>query len=260
MRLPLVALLAALAVGVTLARPDAPAEKWEQLFNGQDLTGWTPKIRYQKLGDDPKQTFRVADGMIRVRYDHYDDFGAAYGHLFYKEKLSNYRLRVEYRFVGEQCKGGAGWATRNSGVMLHCQDPASMAADQDFPVSAEAQLLGGLGKGKRSTNNLCTPGTNVVYKGKLHQAHCTNSSSATYDGDEWVTAEVEVHGSGAVKHFVNGKPVIEYEQIQYDPRDASAKKLIKPGAPLLIDSGYISVQSESHPCDFRKVELLRLEQ
>ena len=258
MRLSLAALLGTLALaGATLGRPDPePAEQWTQLFNGKDLTGWTPKIRYQNSGEDPKKTFRVADGMIQVRYDNYDDFGAAFGHLFYDKPLSHYRLRVEYRFVGEQCKGGQGWATRNSGIMLHGQTPESMAIDQDFPVSAEAQLLGGLGKGKRATNNLCTPGTNVVYKDKLYTPHCLNSASETYNGDQWVTAEVEVHGSGKVKHLVNGKVVLEYEQVQYDPKDANARKLIKKGAPLLIESGTISLQSESHPCDFRKVELL----
>ncbi len=251
----------AAAVPFALATPDdAPkTEKaeWKSLFNGKDLAGWTPKIRYEALGEDKRDTFRVADGMIQVRYDKYDTFNETFGHLFYKEPLSHYRVRVEYRFVGDQAKGGPGWATRNSGVMLHCQDPKSMAKDQDFPVSIEAQFLGGLGKGKRSTNNLCTPGTNVVMADKLHTPHCTNSKSKTFDGDQWVTAECEVRGAGSIKHFVNGEPVIEYEKAQYDPKDANAKPLIKDGV-LLIERGYISLQAESHPIDFRKVEVMLL--
>jgi hypothetical protein len=183
-------------------------------------------------------------------------FDDKFGHLFYKDKFSHYRFRVEYRFVGEQCKGGQGWAIRNSGIMFHCQDPKSMRKDQDFPVSIEAQLLGGLGKGNRTTNNLCSPGTNVVMNGKLFTTHCTNSKSKTYHGDVWVTAEIEVNGSGTVKHYVDGEMVLEYEKPQLDPKHADAAKLIKErGGELLLEEGYISLQSESHPCEFRKIEI-----
>ncbi len=237
----------------------APDDGWEPLFNGKDLTGWTPKLRGFPLGDNHQDTFRVADGLIQVRYDQYGKFDEKYGHLFYKEMFGKYRMRVEYRFVGDQCPGGPGWATRNSGLMIHCQDPATMRLDQDFPVSIEVQFLGGLGKGKRSTGNLCSPGTNVVYKSKLHTQHCTNSSSATFDGDQWVTVEAEVLGDGAVTHFVNGEKVLEYEQPQLDPADKDGKALIeKAGGVKLLKEGYISLQAESHPCDFRKVEVKRL--
>lgn len=237
-----------------------PSGPWVSLFNGKDLDGWIPKLKGHDLGDNDKQTFRVQDGVIRVAYDQYKEFGDEFGHLFYKEPFSNYRLRVEYRFVGDQCKGGAGWALRNSGAMIHCQDPKSMRKDQDFPVSIEVQYLGGLGQGERPTANLCTPGTNVVYEGKLHTQHCTNSKSKTINGDEWVTVEVEVHGNGKIRHFVDGQLVLEYEQPQLDETDADAKKLIaERGGEKQLSGGYISLQAESHPVEFRKVEIQKLE-
>jgi hypothetical protein len=243
-----------------VAQDAKPAEPgWISLFNGKDLTGWTPKIKGYELGDNFGNTFRVENGVLKVGYDQYQRFDKKYGHLFFKDKFSHYRLKIEYRFTGEQCPGGEGWATRNSGVMLHCQPPETMAKDQDFPVSIEVQFLGGLGRGNRTTGNLCTPGTNVVYQGKLHTTHCTNSKSKTYDGDQWVTAEVEVHGERTIKHFINGEEVIAYEQPQYDDRDATARPLIKDGQKL-IREGYISLQSESHPIEFRKVELLVLKE
>ena len=237
------------------AAPDSKTDEWVQLFNGKSLDGWTPKITGYEAGDNHADTFRVEDGVLKVSYDKYKQFDGKFGHLFYKDKFSHYRLKVEYRFTGEQCKGGEGWATRNSGVMFHAQDPKTMAKDQKFPVSIEAQFLGGLGKGKRSTNNLCSPGTNVVLGGKLFTPHCTNSKSKTYDGDVWVTAEIEVHGSNTVKHFVNGEVVLEYEKPQLDPKDPDAKKLIKDENNLLLEEGYIALQSESHPVEFRKVEI-----
>ena len=236
-------------------------EKWIPLFNGKDLEGWTPKIRYHDLGDNYGDTFRVQDGLLQVRYDKakYESFGEKFGHLFYKQPYSHYRLRVEYRFVGDQCKGGPGWATRNSGMMLHCEDPKTMTKDQDFPASIEVQILGGNGKDDRSTVNLCTPGTNVVMGGKLFLPHCTNSKSKTYHGEQWVTVEVEVRGHEVMKHIIDGQVVLEYTEPQLDERDAHAKQLAVAKGTVKLDGGFISLQSESHPVDFRKVELLVLD-
>lgn len=227
---------------------------WKPLFNGKNLDGWTPKINGYDYGDNYADTFRVEDGLLRVKYDKYDDFGKKYGHLFHKEKFSHYVIRIEYRFVGEQCKGGPGWAIRNSGAMLHCQDPKTMRKDQEFPVSIEAQFLGGNGKDARTTLNVCSPGTNIVMGGKLITQHCNSSKSKTYHGDGWVVAEIEVNGSGKIKHMLEGQTVLEYEQPQLDERDADAKKLIQD-KKLLIEEGYISLQSESHPIDFKRVEI-----
>ena len=233
--------------------------QWKQLFNGKDLTGWTPKIRYQELGEDPKNTFRVEDGLLKVRYDNYDEFKETFGHLFYKDKYSHYKFRVEYRFVGDQCKGGPKWAFRNSGVMVHGEDPKMMSKDQDFPTSIEVQLLGGDGQKKRTTSNLCTPGTNVVKDGKLFKPHCTSSSSKTYHGDQWVTAEIEVRGNKIIKHILEGETVLEYTEPQLDPSDEHAKALADKAGTIQLSGGTISLQSESHPCDFRKVEIMVLE-
>jgi len=249
--LPALLLIALPATGQDPKKDNAG---WRPLFNGKDLDGWTPKIKGYELGDNHADTFRAQDGILKVNYDKYKEFDGKFGHLFYKEKFAHYRLKVEYRFTGEQCKGGPGWATRNSGVMFHCQDPKSMRKDQDFPVSIEAQFLGGLGKGNRPTNNMCSPGTNVVMNGKLFTTHCTNSKSKTFDGDVWVTAEIEVNGSGTIQHFVNGELVLEYEKPQLDPKDADAKKLIRDDKHLL-EEGYIALQAESHPVEFRKVEI-----
>jgi hypothetical protein len=236
-------------------------EGWTSLFNGRDLDGWSPKIVGHDLGDNFGNTFRVEDGVLKVSYDQYDGFRDRYGHIFYKQPFSNYLLRVEYRFVGDQCSGGAGWAYRNSGVMIHCQPPETMRLDQSFPVSIEVQLLGGNGTDPRSTVNLCTPGTNVVMDGKLFTPHCTGSTSKTYHGDQWVTVEIEVHGNGVIKHLIDGQVVLQYEQPQLDENDGDAKKLIEAaGGDKMLQGGYISLQSESHPVEFRKVEIRVLDQ
>jgi hypothetical protein len=194
-----------------------------------------------------------------VSYDKYDSFGGRFGHLFYEKPFSHYVIAVEYRFVGEQAKDGPAWAFRNSGVMVHGQPVETMRKDQDFPISIEAQFLGGRGDGSaRSTANLCTPGTNVVINGQLETRHCINSSSKTFDGDQWVRVEVEVHGGGAIVHRVNGETVLRYEKPQIGGGNVAGHDPAVKKDGEQLTSGSISLQAESHPVEFRKVELLNL--
>ena len=234
-------------------------EAWESMFNGKDLSKWKPKIRNHVAGDNFANTFRVEDGKIVVRYDGYDKFNERFGHLFYYKQFNFYRIRLEYRFVGDQANQGPGWATRNSGIMVHGQTPESMGKDQDFPVSIEVQLLGGDGKNKRTTCNLCTPGTNVEMNGKLFTPHCINSKSETYHGDQWVRAEVLVLGDSVIKHFANGMEVLSYQKPQIGGGNVDAQEVKWGVEGMLLKGGSISLQSESHPVEFKTIEILNLE-
>ena len=251
-------LLAALSVIILSFNKKKDEKGWISLFNGKDLNDWVIKVTGLELGINYKNTFRVEDGLLKVRYDEYETFKGEFRHLFYKHDYTHYKLRVEYRFVGEQATGGPGWAFRNSGIMIHGQPAESMEKDQDFPTSIEVQLLGGNGTDERSTMNLCTPGTNVVMDGQLETRHCINSNSKTYHGDQWVQVEVEVRGDSIIKHFVNGELVMQYSQPQLDERDATYQKLLPASGCKLLHGGSISLQAESHSVDFRKVELLNL--
>ncbi|PIF06009.1 MAG: hypothetical protein CSA36_03890 [Draconibacterium sp.] len=234
-------------------------EQWIQLFNGKDIDNWQVKFKGHELGDNFNNTFRVEDGLLRVRYDNWDKWNGQFGHLFYKGEFSHYKLRVEYRFVDNQVEGGPGWAYRNNGLMLHGQSAESMELDQDFPVSVEVQLLGGDGTNDRHTMNVCTPGTNIVMNGKLIEQHCNSSSSKTYVGDQWVSVEVEVQGGKVIRHFVEGEEVLHYEKPQLDPREPYYEKLLLSDGNKILTKGTISIQAESAPTDFRKIELLVLD-
>jgi hypothetical protein len=240
-------------------RPPAstgPQAGWTPLFNRRDLDGWTPKFAGRPLGENYKQTFRVENGLLKVRYDRYARFTGEFGHLFFKTPFSRYRVRVEYRFTGRQVEGAPAWALLNSGVMLHSQAPDSMGRDQSFPVSIEAQILGDDGTGKRTTGNVCTPGTLVAVSGRLVRDHCIVLSPKAVPPGRWTTMEIEVRGGESIRHFVDGQVVASYEQPQLDPddTDGAAQKLVRGGDPLLR-GGYIALQAESHPIEFRKVEL-----
>lgn len=255
--LPLI--LIALTSCFALQSSNDKEPKWISLFNGKDLNDWVVKINKHEVGENYGNTFRVEDGMMTVSYDGYDSFDEQYGHIFYKKPFSAYLLRLEYRFIGDQAKGGEGWAYRNSGAMLHSQDPYTMLKDQNFPISIEGQLLGGDGTHDRTTGNVCTPGTNIEMDGKLFTPHCLNSNSKTYHGDQWVRAEFLVLGDSIIHHIVEGDTVLSYQKPQigggsvdhFDPK-------VKQDGKLLT-GGYISLQSESHPIQFRKADLIDLE-
>lgn len=232
-----------------------PDVEWIDLFNGKDLSNWKAKFTGQALGVNYRNTFRVEDNLLTVSYQNWDEFNGEFGHLFFEEKFSHYVLRVEYRFVGEQVKNGPGWAYRNNGVMLHSQDPATMTINQEFPVSIESQFLGGNGIDNRTTLNVCTPGTNMVINNKLITQHCTNSISETYHGDQWVTVEIEVKGSDELMHTINGESVLILNDMQLDVDDADARRLLETGASLQLSEGYIAIQAESHPTQFRKIQI-----
>ncbi len=240
---------------------DGPlASDWIVLFNGTSLDGWIPKIRTFETGQNFANTFRAEDGLLKVRYDGYDEtFEERFGHLFYEAPFSYYRLSLDYRFSGDWLPDTPGWAYLNSGVMLHSQDPATMTAGQDFPISIEVQFLGELEPGSaRPTANMCSPGTHIVLDGELDMRHCINSTSPTIPRERWVHIEVEVLGNETIRHFVDGALVIEYSApvvgggvvSGFDP----AAKV--DGTPL--GSGWIALQAEGQELDFRNVRLLNL--
>ena len=234
--------------------------KWITLFNGKDLQDWIVKIHHHDVGVNFGNTFRVEDSIIKVRYDQYGDFNDQFGHLYYKTPFANYHLKLEYRFSGELQKGAPSYTLLNSGVMFHSQDPRTMPKEQNWPISVEMQFLAGLGDGKpRPTGNMCSPGTDIVYRGKLYDGHCLNSTSKTYDKSEWVRAELIVLHDSLITHVINGDTVLQYSKPTMGGGVVSGydKAIWQPGKPLT--SGFIALQSEGQPVEFRNIYLKKLD-
>lgn len=257
--------LLAVALAATTSVSALSAEAWRPLFNGRDLEGWVVKVNHHPLGDNYRDTFQVKDGVLRASYDKYERFTDEFAHLIYRTPFAAYRLRFEYRFMGPATPGAPAWAVRNSGAMLHGQAPEAMGLDQSFPVSIEAQLLGGAGGEARPTGNVCTPGTTVSIDGVPLAQHCRNSKSPTYPEGQWVRFEVEVHGSRSVRQFVEGQAVMDYGDVRLAPAeykglnlDPKAAADLERKGPAALGSGYISLQGEGHPIEFRKIEIMQL--
>lgn len=251
--LPIVFLL------LTACTPKQKENEWIELFNGEDLSGWTVKMNHHEVGVNFANTFRVAEGTIQVRYDGYEEFNDQFAHLFYDKPFSRFHLKLEYRFTGEMQRGAPDYVLLNSGVMFHAQAPNTILKDQNWPISVEMQFLAGLGDGKpRPTGNMCSPGTDIVYQGKLYDGHCLDSSSKTFDKSEWVQAELIVLEDSLITHIINGDTVLQYSKPTMGGGvvDGYDTLLWKPGTPLT--SGYIGLQSEGQPVDFRNIRIREL--
>jgi hypothetical protein len=233
------------------------SNKWISLFNGKDLEHWIPKIAGYPLGENFGNTFRVSNGLLSTRYDQYDSFNNRFGALYFDRIFRNYRLKLEYRFVGSLTPGAPSWGFRDGGIQYHCQPPASIGLAQPFPVCLEYNLHGADGKGERPTGEICASGMYVEIGGKRNTSFCTPPTvKKTFDGEQWVQAEILVKG-GSITHFVNGEAVLQYENPRFDPAHALGKQFIVNGSDL-VREGYISLQSNSHPMDFRKIEIMEL--
>lgn len=236
--------------------PSQKEAEWISLFNGKDIDDWIVKIHHHETGDNYGNTFRVEDGIIKVRYDQYDSFNNRFGHLYYKQPFSHYHLKLEYRFAEPWREDAPSYTRLNSGVMFHSQDPRSILREQNWPISVEMQFLAGLGDGNpRPTGNMCSPGTEIEYQGTRYDGHCLNSSSQTYPADQWVHAELIVLGDSLVTHIIEGDTVLQYAHASMGGGTVSGQDstIWQPGKPLT--SGYIALQSEGQPVDFRNIRI-----
>ena len=247
-----------IATEPALEQQAAEKQEWVTLFNGKDLTGWTVKIAKHPLGENYANTFRVEDGILKCEYDDYQEFDERFGHLYSNLSYSHYRLKLEYKFVGRMVPGAPKYVDLNSGVMLHSQPPQSVSLEQGFPASLEMQFLADLGKGKRQTGNVCTPGTHLVYDGKFTKKHIVKSTGPTLAPDQWVSVEMLVRGNQELVYYVEGKEVLRYTKPQLDPESKEAKSLVAKGASLDLSFGHIALQAEGQRVWFRNIKLLPL--
>jgi hypothetical protein len=228
---------------------------WVPIWNGKDLTNWYPLIKGQPYKTDTLNTFRAdpAAGVIRVTYESYPNgaFDGRFGLLYYDKFLTNYRVRVEYRFLEPQAKNPPGWGKNNSGLMLFGIDPTTIVGMPDFPPLIEIQLLGTPSAGGTNNANICRPGgmtVTTLFDKPATPGNCQDSlTGPAPPAAQWVTVEAEVHVKGTTKIYQypdTTKPVLTFAGVTY--------------AGKLVTGGYISIQSESQPCKFRKVELMEL--
>ena len=134
-----------------------------------------------------------------------------------------------------------------------------MRKEQQFPVSVEFDIVGGRLLGRHPTGDVCQNGTRVKINGAALTGKCSKLSDITIAGDEWVSILAEVQGGTRVRQVVNGDLVVEYTDLTLDDKDADARRLLGPGGDKALTSGYISIQANSHPIEFRRIDVLPID-
>jgi hypothetical protein len=248
LRLPLLT-PKALATGVALlfapvlfaADAIAPTGKIE-LFNGKDLSGWT---KISRAGETPDPaTWTVADGVIRCT-------GMPYGYIRTENRYKNYRLTVEWRWSGPDLPPNAQGRprNRNSGVLLHTD-----ASDTVWPSALEAQLQ------QTSAGDFHHMGT--VETAEVLAARAKAAAAAGGDAEAAQRAQGvrRVPKTGAPAE----KPVGEWNTYEITCSGDTVTLRINGvdqnrATKANVTEGYICLQSEGAPIEFRNVKLTPLE-
>ena len=209
--------LAAVAVWIGCLAGQTAAAQSEKLFNGKNLDNWN--LFVEKSDADPKDVFKVQDGVIRIE-------GLPMGYMYTREQYDNFKLHVEWRWVGKPS---------NSGVFLFVQD-----GEKTWPNAIECQLCAG------DAGDFVLLGGSDIAEFRLQPGETRPAfpvvkkkrESSEKNAGEWNEMEITCR-DGNIEVVVNGV-------------------LQNQGSQSLHKKGYIGLQSEGGPLEFRNVRLKRL--
>lgn len=187
------------------------------LFNGENLDNWTIFVSSSEV--EAKELFYVEDGLINT-------IGKPHGYIRTKERYSNYKLHVEWRWTGEPT---------NSGVLLHVN-----GEDMIWPLAIECQLM----HEKAGDLVLIGKGSGITVK---ETAHLVESEENRYK----VLPKFEA---------VSENPAGEWNSYDITSLDGSLEVKVngvlqQTGSDMTLTEGNILLQSEGSPMQFRNVYL-----
>ena len=197
----------------------------KSLFNGEDLDGWKVDVPHLDKNPNGKVPFIVRDGLLV-------SLGKPNGHLVHQEINQNYRLEVEYRFVG---KPG------NCGVLVHASKPRALY--KMFPKSIEVQMYHkNAGDFWCIVENIKVPNMEKrrgapekwgITEGKARRILNLTDGSENEPG-QWNQMNIEVL-EDEIKAWVNGD-------------------LVNHGYDCTAKKGKIAIQAEGSEVEFRKID------
>lgn len=220
-------LLSLVSVVCAAVRAD---EGWKPLWNGKDLSGWSTwlakphasvvlpdapkdaKGNYlQAIGAnrDPLGVFTVAsvDGKPAIRIS-----GQVFGELRSKEALTNYHLRLQFKWGGKKWPPREKPETpRDSGLLYHVHAEPG-AEGRIWARSTELQIQ------EHDVGDLYSIGSFVFVRSKLRAGTGNATTKAVYDYDAksaWnVFAQVAGQDGRCVKQPDNEKPTGEWNTVE----------------------------------------------
>jgi len=190
-----------------------------QLFNGKDLEGWTLFVNDPEVA--ATDVFSVVDGNIRIA-------GNPFGFMRTNEKYTDVVLHAEWRWVGEGT---------NSGIFSLVQDgllcwPNAMECQLKAGSAGDFVMLGGA-----DIKELDLPTDETRPRFPVQKREGDSSEKPV---GEWNVAEIVITSDGGVDVTINGVHQNHATNRNYT-------------------EGYIALQSEGGPIEFRNVTVTRLE-
>jgi hypothetical protein len=198
------------------------------LFNGKDLTGWTPDVPARDADPKGPPSFVVRDGKLV-------SLGKPEGHLLTDRRYRDYRLEVEYRFAG---------APGNCGVLIHASTPRALY--KMFPKSIEVQMMSG------------NAGDFWVIREDISVPDM-ETRRPRRSGEKWGSAEGDAR---RILNLTDGseKPLGEWNHMVIEARGQAVTvwvngDLVNAGHGATVDQGRIALQAEGAEVEFRKVAI-----
>jgi hypothetical protein len=181
------------------------------LFNGKDLNNWVFKLKDPSV--DPAKVFTIRGEVIHIS-------GNPFGYMRTKETYSDYKLHVEWRWLGE---------ASNSGVFVNAQPPDSI-----WLKCVECQLKAG-----NAGDFVCMNGADMTERTDKSKPFVNKlAASSEKPAGEWNTMEVTCKAN-TIEVYVNGV-------------------LQNKGTNVNLSHGSICLQSEGKDVEFRNVYLNKL--
>ena len=202
----------------------------KSLFNGYDLSGWHVDVPDMDRKDTAvRNPFIVRDSVLV-------SLGTPNGHLITDSSYQNYRLEVQYRFVG---KPG------NCGVLVHASTPRALY--QMFPKSLEVQMMH-----ENAGDFWC-----IVEDIKVNDMEKRRGPK-----ENWGITE------GKERRVINltdgsEKPLGEWNIMVIECKEKTIKvwvnnDLVNDGYDCTTSKGNIAVQAEGAEVEFKRIELTAL--
>jgi hypothetical protein len=194
------------------------------LFNGKDLTGWSPYLWDREAKAQDKTTpasavWSVENGVLICQ-------GRPSGYIRTDKEYENYRLSLEWRWPEGTTRG-------NNGVLVHTTTENALGV---WPKSIEVQLaLGNAGDFWVIGTTLEVPD---LEKRRMGRRHLNLTDNSEKPAGEWNKMEIEARGD-ELKVWVNGD-------------------LVNHATKLSQSKGAISLQSEGTLVHFRNIVLTPL--
>ncbi len=203
------------------------ADGWKLLFDGKTSKGW----RSARSDEFPEYGWSIRDGMIIVNPGDGAESRRG-GDIITGDLYSNFELKVDFKLTPRA----------NSGIKYFVIP--ELLIQKGSAIGIEYQLYDAAGRDISSNKSIASAYDLFAAKGA-----CPNPAG------RWNTARI-VSKDGKVRHWLNGRLVLEYNRLSPEFRQARAKSKFKNIANFgALEKGFILLQDHGNEAAYRNIKI-----